>query len=77
MSNLPFLSMILEKLVAKRLETLLSSHRLHDNLQPAYRTGYSTETAQLKIHHDIAETLDTKCMTALVLLVLSADYIRR
>jgi len=32
-SNLPFLSKIPGKLVAKRLETHLSSHRLHDNLK--------------------------------------------
>ena len=40
-SNLTFLSKILEKLVAKQLVTHLSSHRLHDNLQSAYRTGHS------------------------------------
>ena len=74
MSKLPFLSKILEKLVAKRLETHLSSHRLHDNLQSAYRTGHSTETALLKVHHDIAEALDRKCTAALVLLDLSAAF---
>jgi len=73
-SNLPFLSKILEKLVAKRLETHLSSHRLHDNLQSAYRTGHSTETVLLKVHHDITEVLDRKCMAALVLLDLSAAF---
>jgi len=74
MSNLSFLSKILEKLVAKRLETHLSSHRLHYNLQSAYRTGHSTETALLNVHHDIAEALDRKCMAALVLLDLSAAF---
>ena len=74
-SNLPFLlSKILEKLVAKRLETHLSSHRLHNKPQLAYRTGHSTETALLKIHHDIAEALDRKCLAALVLLDLSAAF---
>ena len=52
----------------------LSSHRLHDNLQSAYRTGHSTETELLKVHHDIAEVLDTKIMEALVLLDLSAAF---
>ena len=69
-SNLPFL----EKLVGKRLKTHLSSHILHDNLQSAYRIGHSTETALLKVHHDIAEALDMKCMAALVLLDLSAAF---
>ena len=52
----------------------MSSHRLHDNLQSAYRTGHSTETALLKVHHDITEALDRKCTAALVLLDLSAAY---
>ena len=52
----------------------MSSHRLHDNLQSAYRTGHSTETALLKVHHDIAEALDRKCMAALVLLDLCAAF---
>ena len=73
-SSLPFLSKILEKLVAKQLEAHLSSHRLHDNLQSAYRTGHSTETALLKVDHNIAEALDSKCMAALVLLDLSAAF---
>ena len=72
--DLLFLSKILEKLVAKRLESHLSSHRLHDNLQSAYRTGHSTETALLKVHHEIAEALERKCMAALVLLDLSAAF---
>ena len=61
-------------MVAKWLETHLSSHRLHDNLQSAYRTGHSTETALMKVHHDIAEALDRKCMAPLVLLDLSAAF---
>ena len=36
-SNLPFLSKILEKVVATRLEGHLSTRKLHDDLQSAYR----------------------------------------
>ena len=43
-------------------------------IQSAYRTGHSTETALLKVHHDIAGALDRKCMAALVLLDLSAAF---
>ena len=73
-SSLPSLSKNLDKLDAKQLKTHLSSHRLHDNLQSAYRTGHYTETALLKVHHDIAEALDRKCMAALVMLDLAADF---
>jgi hypothetical protein len=36
-SNLPFVSKILEKVVANRLEEHLESNSLHDDLQSAYR----------------------------------------
>ncbi len=71
-SNLLFLSKILEKVVASRLEGHLNTHKPHDDLQSAYREEHSTETALLKVHHDIAE--DKKCMAALVPLDLSGDF---
>ena len=46
-SNLPFLSKILEKVVASRLENHLTHHSLLDNQQSAYRPVHSTETALL------------------------------
>ncbi len=73
-SNFPFLSKILEKVVATCLEGHLSTHKLHDYLLSAYRKDHSTETALLKVHHDIAAALDKKCMAALVLLDLSAAF---
>ena len=45
-SNLPFLSKILEKVVAARLEGHLSAHKLHDDLQSAYREDHSTDRAR-------------------------------
>ena len=42
-SNLPYLSKILDKVVAIRLEHHLSTYGLYDNLQSAYRSGHSTE----------------------------------
>ncbi|CAC5421346.1 unnamed protein product [Mytilus coruscus] len=44
-SNLPFLSKVLEKVVSSRLEHHIESNNLHENLQSAYRTRHSTETA--------------------------------
>ena len=73
-SNLPFLSKILEKAIASRLEQHLSVNNLHDNLQSAYRACHSTETALLKVQNDIVTALDNKCMAALVLLDLSAAF---
>ena len=48
-SNLHFMSKIIEKIVAQRLEDHISIHSLHDPLQSAYRSNHSTETAIIKI----------------------------
>ena len=73
-SNLQFLSKVLEKIVSNRLETHLLAYDLHDNLQSAYRTGHSTETALIRVFNDIAVALDQKCTAALVMLDLSAAF---
>ena len=48
------------------------SNGLHEELQSAYRRSYSTETALLKVQSDIIESLDSGCVTVLVMLDLSA-----
>ena len=54
-SNLPFISKLIEKVVARRIEEHLEHNDLNDIYQSAYRRGHSTETALLKVHSDIAE----------------------
>ncbi|XP_062616752.1 uncharacterized protein LOC134278448 [Saccostrea cucullata] len=73
-SNLSFLSKILEKVVAKRLDHHLESNYLHDNVQSAYRPCHSTETALLRVHHDIVAALDSGSCVALIMLDLSAAF---
>ena len=73
-SNLPFISKILEKVVAKQLDTHLGTNKLQDNLQSAYRSCHSTETALLRVHHDIVSALDKNHCVALILLDLSAAF---
>jgi hypothetical protein len=46
-------SRILEKAVVARLECHLQPNSLLDDLQSAYRTGHSTKTALIRVHHDI------------------------
>ena len=60
--------------MSKRLELHLHANSLHDNLQSAYRTGHSTETALLRVHNDIVAALDNKCRAVLVMLDLSAAF---
>ena len=73
-SNLSFLSKILEKVVANRLHEHIHNHHLSNDLQSAYKRFHSTETALLKIHNDIVDNMDNGKVTALTLLDLSAAF---
>ena len=66
-SNLPFISKIMEKVVNTRIEQHLLENNLHDPLQSAYRKQHSTETALIKIQHDIVQALDSGRVAAPVL----------
>ena len=73
-SNLSFLSKILEKVVASRLNSHINSSHTSNDYQSAYRKFHSTETALLKIHNDILSSMDDGRVTALTLLNLSAAF---
>ena len=73
-SNIPFLSKVIERVVAQQLNIHLTRNGLHDDLQSAYKTGTSTETAILRIKTDIETVLDDGDAVLLVLLDLSAAF---
>ncbi len=73
-SNLHFLSKILEKLVANRIDEHLGRNQLHDPNQSAYRKKHSTETAMIRISNDIIQGLDQGKQTMLASLDLSAAF---
>ena len=73
-SNLHFMSKVLEKLVARRLKDHMCTNNLYDPLQSAYRSQHSTETAILKIHNDTIEGLDAGKCTVFSSLDLSATF---
>ena len=73
-SNLPFLSKVLEKIVAARLDSHLALNNLQDRYQSAYRKHFSTETALLKVQSDILAALDEGSCVALIMLDLSAAF---
>ena len=73
-SNLPFLSKVLEKVVDAQIERHLTSNNLHEQHQSAYRKFHSTETALIKVQSDILQSLDQGNATVLVLLDLSAAF---
>ena len=73
-SNLPFISKLVEKVVARRIEEHLEHNDLNDSYQSAYRRDHSTETVLLKVHSDVAGALDERSMTVLIILDLSAAF---
>jgi hypothetical protein len=73
-SNLNFISKILEKVVASRIQSHLSTNSLFLPFQSAYRTFHSTETTLLKIHNDLINSIDRHEVSALILLDLSAAF---
>ena len=73
-SNLPFLSKILEKIVLKRLLDHLDKNNLHEVYQSAYKANHSTETALLKVFSDICTSLDDKNLCLLTMYDLSAAF---
>ena len=73
-SNISFISKLIEKVVVRRLTFHLKSNGLEDQLQSASKAGHSTETTLLKVQHDIASALDVNCVVTLVMLDLSAAF---
>ena len=73
-SNLHFISKVIEKLVAKRLEVHMNEYSMYDPIQSAYKLIHSTETSLVKINYDILSSLDAGKCTVLVSLALPAAF---
>ena len=73
-SNLPFISKELERVISTQLREHIELHQLADPLHSAYRKKHSTETALLKVQSDISAALDNGNMVILVMLDLSAAF---
>ncbi len=73
-SNLSFLSKLIERAVLMLLTEHLSKFSLLPVHQSAYRANHSTETALLYLFDDLLTTADQKDASALVLLDLSTAF---
>ena len=73
-SNLPFISKVIEKAVCSRLSKHLADYGLYEPLQSAYRPHHSTETALVKVLNDIRLGIDDGNVALLTLLDLSAAF---
>ena len=73
-SNLTFLSKVLERVVVGQLSDYLTSNNLLPSVQSAYRSLHSTETAMLRIISDVYDAVNSSKVTLLALLDLSAAF---
>ena len=73
-SNLPFLSKLIEKRIACRLVSHIKDNSITEKFQSAYKSKHSTETALLKVYNDIMNNIDQVRGILLVLLDLSAAF---
>ena len=70
-SNLTFMSKVVERAAASQLNAYLSANGLLPRHQSAYRQKHSTETAMLRVWSDILTSADVREVT---LLGLSAAF---
>ena len=73
-SNLPFLSKLLERAVHSQLQAFLDAISAMPAHQLAYRKHHSTETALIRVYDDLLKATDNGQISALCLLDLTAVF---
>ena len=73
-SNLSFVSKLLERTIDSRLTQHTDKHNLFSPVQSAYRKHHSIETALVKIHNDLVISINQFHVGALALPDLSLGF---
>ena len=73
-SNISFMSKIIERIVAGRLLTYLKVNNLLPRFQSGFRSGHSTEMLLIRLLFDFHQAMDTGRVTLLALLDVSAAF---
>ena len=74
MSNLSFISKVLERIVYFQFLNHITANKLIDKFQSAYKPSHSTETALIRIVKDMFNDIDNVNLSLLTILNLSADF---
>ena len=72
--NLSFLSKTTERIVCRQLSNYMNRTGKLEDLQSAYSSNHSTETALLKVKTDILNAMQNEQVTCLILLDLLASF---
>ena len=73
-SNLPFVSKLIEKAVCNQLDCHLKRNNLYCSSQSGYQRHHSCETLNIKMFDDILKSIDEGSTVALLLLDMSAAF---
>ena len=73
-SNLPYISKLIERVIDSRLNKYMSHNNLYEVYQSAYRKMHSTETALVRVQNDVLRSMDDKKCVLLLLLDLSSAF---
>ncbi len=73
-SNLPFVSKIVEKVVDNQTSDHMTRNNLHDIMQSAYKEYYSTETAMVRFHNDVLVGIDSGLSYLIVCIDMTAAF---
>ena len=74
LSNLPYLSKLIDKGIAIRLVEHIRQNTIMEKFQSAYKAHHSTETALLGVYDDVMFNIDRGNDTLLVFFYLSAAF---
>ena len=73
-SNLSYISKLIEKVVANRLDDHMVSNGIHEIMQSSYKKFHSTETALTTVQDDFLMAVDKRKAVLLLMLDLSAAF---
>ena len=73
-SNLSFVSKIIEKVIAAQLNDHMTYNKLHEKMQSSYKEFHSTETALTCVLDDVLCAIDDRKSVLLLMLDLSAAF---